>query len=87
MPIDTGFLRASGQASLIGLPVGPSNQAEPPGQFDYAFTIAQMHVGDTLWFGWTAEYAKYMEFRYGFMRLAAQNWSAIVNQVAREVRR
>jgi len=87
MPVDTGFLRASGQASLTGLPSGPSHQGEGFGNFDYTFVIAQAKLGGTIWFGWTANYAIYMEFRYGFMRLAAQNWQAIVNQVAREVGR
>lgn len=87
LPIDTGFLRASGQASLAGLPYGPSQQGEAMGQFDYTFVIAQMQLGNTLWFGWTANYAIFMEFKYGFMRLAAQNWQSIVNQVAREADR
>jgi hypothetical protein len=84
MPVDTNFLRASGQASLTGWPSGPSRQDESPGQFDYSITIAGARIGQTIYFGWTAEYARYMEQRYSFMRSAAQNWGSIVNAVTRE---
>jgi hypothetical protein len=84
MPVDTNFLRASGQASLTGWPSGPSRQDESPGQFDYSITIAGARIGQTIYFGWTAEYARYMEQRYSFMRSAAQNWGSIVNSVTRE---
>ncbi len=84
MRVDTGFLRASGQASLTGLPSGPSDKSEAPGQFDYTFVLAQARLGGTIWFGWTANYAIYREFQDGFMRSAAQNWQDIVAQVARE---
>jgi hypothetical protein len=87
MRVDTGFLRASGQASLTGLPYGPSDKSEAPGQFDYTFVLAQAQLGGTIWFGWTANYAIYREFHDGFMRSAAQNWQSIVNQVAREASR
>jgi hypothetical protein len=88
MRVDTNFLRASGQASLTGMPYGPSIRgAEPNGNFDYTFVLAQAQLGGTIWFGWTANYAIYREFHDGFMRSAAQNWQAIVNQVAREVAR
>ena len=84
MRIDTGFLRASGQASNTGMPYGPSDKSEAPGQFDYTLVIAQAKLGGTIYWGWSAGYALYREFHDGFMRSAAQNWQAIVNQVARE---
>ena len=37
--------------------------------------------------GSIAAYAPYMEARYGFVRLAAQNWQQIVSRNAREARR
>lgn len=89
MPIDTGFLRASYSVSLNGMPFGQSNN--PGGQFAYKqepvdLTIAGAQVGDSIWGGWTANYAKFMEERYGFMRSAAQSWQQIVDGVVREVR-
>jgi hypothetical protein len=84
MRVDTGFLRASGQASLTGWPSGPSRRDEGLGSFDYAITIAGARVGQTIYFGWTAEYAGYREYEDGFMRSAAQNWQNIVSGVVRE---
>lgn len=84
MPVDTGFLRASGQASLTGWPSGPSRQDEGMGAFDYTVTIAGARLGTTIYWGWTAEYAPYMEERYAFARSAAQNWNGIVSAVVRE---
>lgn len=84
MPIDTGFLRASGQASLSGWPSGPSRQDEGMGQFDYTLTIAGARLGSTIYWGWTAEYATNMEEKYAYMRSAAQQWQGIVSKVVRE---
>ncbi len=84
LPIDTGFLRASGQASLTGWPTGPSRQDEQPGAFDYTLVIAGAKIGSVIYWGWTAEYAPFMEERYGFSRSAAQNWQNIVSDVVRE---
>lgn len=84
MRVDTGFLRASGQASLTGWPTGPSRRDEGNGNFDYTLTIAGAKVGDTIYFGWTAEYARVREFHDGFMRSAAQNWQPIVTAVVKE---
>ena len=86
MRVDTGFLRASGQASLSGLPTGPSRREEGNGDFNYSMVIAGAELGGTIWFGWTAEYARIREYHDGFMRGAAQNWQAIVTQVAREAK-
>lgn len=82
--IRTGFLRASGQASLTGWPSGPSRREEGLGQFDYSITIAGAKLGQTIYFGWTAEYAGFREYEDGFMRSAAQNWGSIVSAVTRE---
>jgi hypothetical protein len=84
MPVDDGFLRASGQASLTGWPSGPSRPEDGLGSMDYAITIAGARIGQTVYFGWTAEYAPFMEQRYGFIRSAAQYWQSIVSGVVRE---
>ena len=86
-PIDTSFLINSGQAAIGNLPIGPD---EPPEDFtprdwnpgETATTINRWRVGETLYFGWTANYAKPMENRFKFMRKAAQNWQTVVNKNA-----
>lgn len=88
MPVDTGFLRASGQISFDGMPSGNGvNPAQNGGQasfdFDesaYQLTIAKMTIGKAVYWGWTAEYATYQEEKRAFLRLAVQNWQEIVNQ-------
>lgn len=79
MPVDTGFLRGSLGAALTGM---PSTGAAPP-----AIVLLQTKLGDSVYMGWTANYAIYMEARYGFARLAAQNWDYIVEKVTVEVAR
>lgn len=84
MPVDTGFLRNSGQAALNRLPSGDSS----PGNMDAsAVTIARANLGDEIIFGWTANYARAMEARYAFMRSAADNWQQIVISEARNIQR
>ena len=91
MRVDTGFLRASGQASLNGMPSGP---ARPPkgGTFDYSganteATIGKMQFGSVLYWAWTASYAAYREAYDGFMYSTLQNWQQIVDNVVAEARR
>jgi hypothetical protein len=86
LPVDTGFLRATGQASLVGPPIGPSRQVEGAPSNDYAVVILGATIGSTIYFGWTAEYAIYMEARYGFARSAVQNWPLIVARVITEAK-
>lgn len=91
LPVDTGFLRASQAGSRIGMPYGPTkgqrNQVyATPFAGPIELIVAQSNIGDTVWIGWTAEYAIYMEARYGFMRSEAQNWQFIVQQATNEVR-
>lgn len=90
LPVDTGFLRSTGDAAIDKLPVGESQN--PGGSFSWSpetalLVINRAQLGDTVFFGWTAEYATYMENRYGFVRLAIQNWSQIVNNASRRIER
>lgn len=88
MRVDTGFLRASGAASLTGVPSGPS-RADASGSFEYdAGSVDLVILGaglrDTIWFGWTAQYARAREKEDGFLRLAAQGWQqAVFSSVAK----
>lgn len=101
MRVDTGFLRASGQASLNGMPTGPEMKPKDAtaGQFDDGNTeytkkfpvveavIGKMQFGSVLFFGWTARYASYREAYDGFMYSAIQNWQKTVDTVVAEAKR
>lgn len=92
MRVDTGFLRASGQVSFNGMPTGPSRGRERSGEeapnaviYPYGnepneLALAKVKLGDRIFFGWTANYARYREYKDGFMRLAVQKWNAIVQR-------
>ena len=89
MPVDTGFLRASFVVDIGSMPAGPSRGA-PGGSYaadtSYTLKLKGMKLGDTVYGGWSAQYAVYMEHRYGFMRSAAQNWQPIVAAVVQEAK-
>lgn len=94
MRVDTGFLRSSGQLSLSGMPSGPvrGDADAAPNQYDFnvspvVLMLAGAGLDDTLFFGWTADYAAYREFHDGFLRLAVQMWPNIVDDVVAEVKR
>ena len=85
MPVDTGFLRNSLIAELNGAGVSGGSDA-------YVMAIAGMDLGDVVFAGWTAKYARFQE--YGTSRMAgnfymlgaAQQWQAIVARNAELVR-
>lgn len=85
MPVDTGFLRNSLVAGLNGT-------TSLSGPDAYVLAIAGMELGDSVLFGWTANYARYVEYgtqgRAGrfFMLNAAQQWQAIVARNAEKAR-
>lgn len=90
LPVDTGFLRASFAVDFDGMPSGPS---ENPGRQTFvadsagiAMKLVGFEPGDTIYAGWTANYAIYMEVRYAFQRRAAQNWPTIVRNVTAEAK-
>jgi hypothetical protein len=89
MRVDTGFLRASGQSSLNGMPTGPQRGAEG-GAYNWKenqteLTLAGMDLGSTFFFGWTANYAKYREAFDGFLETAVQGWPQRVERIGREI--
>lgn len=94
MRVDTGFLRSSGQLSLNGMPTGPirPDQNATPNQYEFnvspvVLILASAKLDNTLFFGWTANYAKYREWHDGFLRLAVQRWPHIVDNVTDEIKR
>jgi hypothetical protein len=90
MRIDTGFLRASGQMQLNGLPSGPSRNIDGE-NFEWdrqniTLTLASVDLGDRVFFGWTADYAIYRETYDGFLGANVQNWQQIVDAKVLEMR-
>lgn len=77
MPVDTGFLRNSMVAGLNG-------STSLSGPDAYVLAIAGMELGDSVFGGWTANYARHVE--YGarglpgrhFALNASRQWQAIV---------
>lgn len=85
MRIDTGFLWHSGLASLNGMPSGPSEKPANAQPNSFAWdgeavtaVILNLKLGDTFYFGWTANYAQYRELYDGFMEASLQNWPRYV---------
>jgi len=90
--VDTGFLRNSGRASLVDFPVGPT-RPQPGAQYDWSaneqdmvLTVANAELGDTVYFGWTADYARIREVHDGFLQGAVKDWPQIVSRNAASAR-
>lgn len=85
MRVDTGFLRNSGAAAIGSMPSGESERPSDakPGQYNWTedrlvAVLANLKIGDTFYWGWTANYARYRELYDGFMEAALQQWGRIV---------
>lgn len=99
MRVDTGFLRASGQASLSGMPkIRADAKPSAGGNYNWSegevsLVILGASLGDTIYFGYTAAYAAAREYGArgqtpdAFVRGAAQKWQSIVDEVSQEARR
>ena len=91
MPIDTGFLTNSMMAKIGSLPSGASVKPENYNRMEWdsgpvTLVINSMGAGDTIFIGWTAEYARFMENRFGFMRSASQRWPEFVDESVMQLR-
>lgn len=99
MPVDTGFLRWSGTASLNQIPSGlkagrlrnkgevgvlPEYKMSDKGGKMLNSCLIDMKPGDDFYFGWTARYAPIQEMKCGFMATAAVNF---VQHLEKECRR
>ena len=70
MPVDTGFLRNSGSSEGIPSAVALKRWKPLEGQrFEY---------------GWTANYAPYMNIRFGFRDIPVKNWQHYVREAIKE---
>jgi|TARA_A100001391_G_scaffold205427_1_gene206156 hypothetical protein len=97
-PVDTGFLRASFMASTAAMPVIDRNARPSPGgayadpASEIALVIAGASLGQTIYMGFVASYAYYVEVGangrspVGMVGLAAQQWPQIVNDVVAEAK-
>lgn len=107
MPLDTGFLRASGRLSLSGMPAGPTRPAskvapkikglrgaakrshEAKRAKTYApdsVNLGGFTLGQTIFFGWTAIYARRQEFYNGFLSSNVKQWQSFVDGAVRKLR-
>jgi hypothetical protein len=95
LPVDTGFLRASLQATL-GEPAFPVTE-NPGGSFSYdagtvSLVIADAKITDTITAVYGANYAIFVNYGTSrtparrFVDLAAQQWPRIVEEVAADAR-
>jgi len=75
MPVVTNNLRGSISAAIGSMPRGGG----------VAATLIRWSPikGETLYVGWTANYARAMEYRYGFMRGAVERWDEFVKKAAK----
>ena len=84
MPVDTSYLRNSFSADINATPSG--NGETPYTSGPISIVINRAKIGDRVVFGWSAQYAIYVEARFAFLRSAAQNWQQIVDKAAQKVK-
>lgn len=98
MPIDTGYLRYGIRASLSAMPgVVPKSHPTQGASYGYnpgevSLVINQAKIGQTIYIGYTAAYAAYVEYgtsktrARGFVGKAALQWQHTVNQVVENLK-
>ena len=84
MRVDSSFLRNSFSADINKTPSG--NGETPYTSGPISIVVNRAKIGDTVVFGWSANYAIYVEARFSFLRSAAQNWQQIVIKAAQKVK-
>ena len=98
MPVDTGFLRLSGTGAINEIPkgetkgrqrlpgeVGEIYKSNPSGSV--ASVLAKLKLGDTFYYGWTARYAIYQEFKNGFLVSACAKWQNFIDNSIRKLKK
>lgn len=98
IPVDTGFARASVQASTESMPPiisgskGENGRAYPGNFGQVSAVIANARLGQTIYVGWTASYVLPLEYGHskqapsGFVRIAAAQWERVVSEVTQEAK-
>lgn len=76
----TGFLRSSLKVSTASMPLANRPQGTPDGGYmaEIEVQIAGAELGETIYVGWTANYAGYVH--YGANGVASRPWVSIVAQ-------
>jgi hypothetical protein len=101
MRVDTGFLRSTGSGAINAVPRGESEgRKRLPGEIgilpeysNYDFTkslqslLLQMKPNNTIYWGWSANYAKYRELYDGFLISACENWKNYVDNNTRRLKK
>ena len=100
MRVKTGFLRASIQGSIGHMPSGPTRGetsskvteyfpvgTQAAGE-DISITLLKWDplTGDSIYVGWTANYARPREYYDGFLRGAVEVWDNTVDMAALKVK-
>ena len=98
MPVETGFLRLSGTGAINEIPkgetegrkrmpgeVGEIYKSDPSGSV--ASILAKLKLGDTFYYGWTARYAIYQEFKHGFLVSACAKWQSFIDNSIRKLKK
>lgn len=85
MRVDTGFLQKSGAGAIGSMPSGEAVRPKSARKGQYSWngdnldlTVSKMKLGDTFYWGWTANYAAVRELYDGFLEGALINWARIV---------
>ena len=100
MRVDTGFLRSTGCGALNAIPQGESEgRKRLPGEIgvlseyaNYDFKsslqslLIEMKPEDKIYWGWSANYAKYRELYDGFIASACQNWKKYIEKNTRRLK-
>ena len=92
MRVRTGHLRRSLMASTSAMPridpnsTNPDDVTVPNDDSQINLVIAGADIGETLYLGFTAAYARPREYEDGFVRLTAQRWKPIVEESARRIK-
>lgn len=95
-PVDTGFLRSSLMASTTAMPAltrANPGMSVPADLGDILLVINSADLGDTIYLGYTANYAAFVHFGAQgraprpWVTMVAQRWEMIVAEKAVEVRR
>ncbi len=93
LPVDTGFLWHSLVVSLDGMPLLRENPTSQDQTYTYNpgpinATIDNAVLGDTIFAGYSARYARKVNYSYGylFVDTATQRWPQIVNGVVQDLK-
>lgn len=89
MPLVTGFLRASGRMSLTGVPTGPTRPPKGDAQTYRSPDTVQVKgfkLGASIFWGWTAIYARRQDLYNGFYSTNVRNWQKFVDGAVRKLR-